>query len=585
MATPEALSSIVKSLSKDADESREAVGLLVHLSDMPKVRQKIGRVQDCIMMVVSLHNGADLSASQDAGKLLAALSSNMQNVLLMADAGYFIPLVHYLKEGSDMNKILMASAISRMELTDEMKATLGEEGSIEPLVKMFATGKMEAKLSALNAIKYLSSSSKNVDRLINSGMISPLLQVLFSVTSVHTTLRVPAAAVLASLAKSEFILNRKGAAQQMLSLINLSSPEIQFHILNALNSISSHSGSERIRAKLKEKGAIQLLLPFLVDGNLEIRIAVLSLLFNLSADFAEELPGQFGETYLSIMVDLISRSTSEMEKAAVISIISNIPASDKKVTQILMNANLLPLLVNLTGSAVEDDTNSTRRQLLDGIAAVAIRFTVASDKKLQRISASHGIIPCLLKLLSGNSILAKSRAATSLAQLSLNTISLSKTKSSRWFCLPPSSEQLCEVHNGQCLVKSTFCLVKSGALPPLIQILEGKEREADEAVLNALSTLLQDEIWERGSDAIEQASGIQAVIRILKVGGTKAQEKAAWMMERFFRLESHRIKHGEAARNVLIDLGPAQRGDPVLKPVIAKILAHLQLLEMLSSFF
>ncbi|GAA0167481.1 hypothetical protein LIER_22407 [Lithospermum erythrorhizon] len=29
----------------------------------------------------------------------------------MAEAGYFKPLVHYLKEGSDMSKILMATAI------------------------------------------------------------------------------------------------------------------------------------------------------------------------------------------------------------------------------------------------------------------------------------------------------------------------------------------------------------------------------------------------------------------------------------------------------------------------------------------
>lgn len=482
-----------------------------------------------------------------------------------------------------MNKILMATAISRMELTDEMKAILGDEGLIEALVKMFNSGKMEAKLSALNAIRNLCCLKENNERLINSGVISNLLQVLFSVTSVLMTLREPASAILASLAKSEIILQKKDAAQQMLSLLNLSSPDIQLHLLNALNSMAGHSGAKRIRAKMKENGALQLLMPFLFNTNDEIRIAALNLLFNLSTYFAEELSRQLGETYLIDLMDIISKATSEMEKAAAVGIISNIPVSDKKATQLLMNANLLPLLITLTGTIITAPLSLTRKWLLDRIAAIMIRFTLPSDKKLQKLSSNLGIIPCLVKLLSANSIVANSRAATSLAQLSHNTLLLSKAKSSRWFCVPPSSEKLCGVHNGLCLVKSTFCLVKAGALSPLVQILEGKEREADEAVLSALSTLLQDAIFESGSDAIEQASGVQAIIRILEVGSLKAQEKAIWMLERIFRIAAHRSKYGEASQPLLIDL--AQKGDPILKPMIAKILAHLQLLEMQSSYF
>ncbi|KAG9138256.1 hypothetical protein Leryth_001466, partial [Lithospermum erythrorhizon] len=48
---------------------------------------------------------------REAVGLLKALSSNTQHALNMAEAGYFKPLVHYLKEGSDMSKILMATAI------------------------------------------------------------------------------------------------------------------------------------------------------------------------------------------------------------------------------------------------------------------------------------------------------------------------------------------------------------------------------------------------------------------------------------------------------------------------------------------
>lgn len=580
MANSEALPNIVKSLSRDVEESREAVALLLHLGDVLKFRQRIGRAKGCIMMLVALLNGADPSSSRDAGKLLGALSSNTQNVLLMAEAGFFVPLVQYLKEGSDMNKILMATAISRMELTDQMKTTLGEEGSVELLVKMFNSGKMEAKLSSLNAIKNLSSSKENDERLINSGLIPHLLQILFSVTSVLLTLREPAAAILANLAKSESFLHKKDAAQQILSLLNLSSREVQVHLLHALSSITGHPGAKKIRAKMKESGAMQILTPFLVAGDDEIRIAALTLLLNLSRYYGGSFSEQLGEFYLIVVVGIISKTRNEMEKITALGIISNISVHDENATQILMTANLLPLLIGLAAANAAAAATPARASLLDSIASIMVRFTVPSDKKLQKVSAGHGIIPSLIKLLSAGSIAAKSSAATALAQLSQNTLSLSESKSSRWFCTP---EKPCRVHGGRCLVRSTFCLVKAGAVSPLVEILEGKERDADEAVLGALSTLLQDEILEGGSEAVEEAAGVPAIMRILQIGSLKAQEKAIWMLERVFRIGGHRSKYAEVAQNLLIDT--ALKGDPVLKPMIGKILAHLQLLEVQSSYF
>ena len=99
MADIEFLSAVVKSLTRDAEERREAVGLLLELSDLPAVRRQIGRIQGCIVMLVSILNGSDSVASQDAAKLLDILSSNTQNALHMAEAGYFKPLVQYLKKG------------------------------------------------------------------------------------------------------------------------------------------------------------------------------------------------------------------------------------------------------------------------------------------------------------------------------------------------------------------------------------------------------------------------------------------------------------------------------------------------------
>ncbi|KAF9686399.1 hypothetical protein SADUNF_Sadunf03G0154600 [Salix dunnii] len=574
------LSGLVKSLARDADEGREAVGLLLELSDISAVRRRIGRIQGCIVMLVTMLNGDDPTSSHDSAKLLIALSSNTQNVLHMAEAGYFKPLVHCLKEGSDMSKILMATAVSRMELTDQCRASLGEDGAVEPLVKMFKSGKLEAKLSALNALQNLSNLTENIKLLITSGFVSPLLQLLFSVTSVLMTLREPASAILARIAQSETILVKQDVAQQMLSLLNLSSPVIQYHLLQALNSIASHSSASKVRRKMKENCAVQLLLPFLTESNIKIRSAALNLLYTLSKDSPEHFMEQLGESYLINIVNIISSSASESEKAAAIGIVSNLPVSSKKSTEVLKKLHFLPILISLMSS---DASTSTKTWLEESIAGVLVRFTIPSDKRLQLLSAELGVIPILVKLLTSESSLAKSRAAISLAQLSQNSVALRKSRKSRWTCMPPSADTFCQVHDGYCVVKNTFCLVKAGAVPPLIQILEGQEREADEAVLNALATLLQDEIWESGSLYIAKTSAVQAIIRVLESGTVKAQEKALWILERIFSIEEHRSQYGESAQAVLIDL--ALNGNPRLKSTVAKVLARLQLLQDQSSYF
>lgn len=480
-----------------------------------------------------------------------------------------------------MSKILMATALSRMEITDQCRASLGEDGAIEPLVKMFNSGKLESKMSALSALQNLSILTENIQRLVQSGIVVPLLQLLFSVTSVLMTLREPASAILARIAQSETSLVNQDVAQQMLSLLNLSSPIIQCHLLQALNSISAHPSAAKVRRKMKESGAIQLLLPFLMESNTKIRSGALNLIYTLSKYLPEELTEQLGEAHIHMIVNIISSSTSKNERAAAVGILSNLPISDKKATDILKKENLLPILVSIISSNATSTPSTC--WLVESVAGVLIRFTNPSDKKLQRLAVEHRVIPLLMKLLSSESPVAKCRAATSLAQLSQNTLSLRKSKKSRWLCASPSGDAICEVHDGYCSVNRTFCLVKAGAISPLVQILEGNDRQADEAVLSALATLLQDEIWENGSNCIAKMSGIQAIIKVVESGNVKAQEKALWILERILGVEENREQHGESAQVVLIDL--AQNGDPRLKPTVAKLLAQLELLQTQSSYF
>ncbi|KAK6143209.1 hypothetical protein DH2020_023557 [Rehmannia glutinosa] len=579
----EFLSALVKSLTRDVEEQREAVGLLLNImDDDPGVKRRIGRIRGCIVMLVSIANGYDQEASNDARVLLNSMSGNTQHALHMAEAGYFKPLIKYLKEGSEMSKVLMATALSRLELTDQNKASLGEDGAIEQLVKMFNTGNLEAKLSALNALQSLSNLKQNIKHLIDSGIVVSLLQLLFSVTSVLMTLREPASAILAKVAQSESILVKRDVAHQMLSLLNVSSPVIQNHLLEALNNIVSHSSASKVRNTMMENGAIQLLLPFLTESDTQIRTGALKLVYTLSKDIQGELTEQIDYPNVHIISNIVSLATSECEKAAALGILCNFPLSDKKITDILKKANLVTLMVS-TMILIPENPTPTTMWLAESIAGVLLRFTISTDKNLQHYSAEHGVIPVLVKLLSSSFQTAKCKAAMCLAQLSRNTLHLSKSRKLKWFCVPPSIDAFCEVHDGYCSVKSTFCLVKAGAIAPLVQILQGKERGADEAVLGCISTLLEDDIWESGCKFLVKTSGVDAIIKVLGYGNFKCQERAVWILERVFRVEANREKYGQSAQVVLIDL--AQNGDPLLAPAVAKLLAQLQLLQDQSSYF
>lgn len=479
-----------------------------------------------------------------------------------------------------MSKILMATALSRMVLTEKARVSLGEDDAIRPLVLMFKKGKLEAKLSALNALKNLSLSTKNIAHILISGILPPLLQLLFSVTSSLMSLREPASAILATISSSDSILEHRDLPEQLFSLINLSSPKIKFNILVALNNILSQPDASEVRSRMSENGAVQLLLNFINETDIKIRTAALTLLCTISKNISIE------ENYLPIIVNIIASSSSEAEKAAAVGLLCNIPLSDKKATEKLKRENLLPMLVSLMGSSNFSSLSTATKRLQESVAGIFVRFTVPSDMKLQVYAAEMGVIPILVKILSNGSIKSKSEVATSLSQLSQNTLSSRRFSNSRWgYCVPsPTTEGFCQVHRSYCTLKRNFCLVKAGAIPPLIRVLEGCEREADEAVLNAICTLLQDEIWEDGSNFIAKISGgVEALIRVLEVGSVKAKEKAIWILERVFRIDRYRVEYGGSAQVVLIDL--AQKGDSCLRPLVAKLLAQLELLQEQSSYF
>ena len=95
-----AIESVVRSLGRRINERRLAVALLLELSKYNLLRDNIGKVQGCILLLVTMASGDDNQAARDAEEILENLSFSDQNIIQMARANYFKPLLQRLSTGS-----------------------------------------------------------------------------------------------------------------------------------------------------------------------------------------------------------------------------------------------------------------------------------------------------------------------------------------------------------------------------------------------------------------------------------------------------------------------------------------------------
>lgn len=588
----------VRSLAREVSESRQAVALLREISKERKLCKQLNKVQGCILLLVTMTNCEIQQAAEDARMVLENLSKcKEQSVVLMAEANYFNPLVQHLTEGSDMTQIIMANAVSRMELTDQSRGVLVQLGLLPPLVKMVSEGNFELKSAALGALQNLSKLPENRDSMVKAGVVKLLLELLFTTRSVLMTIKEQAAVVFANLAVATTkscdgtmdllgkVLESNEIIYQLLSLLNLTGPVIQSQLLRALIGISCPPSAQGLRMTMREAGSVELLVGFyMVNSNTEVRLYALKLLHLLTQDGGgEALAREMGMKPVVSLVKLLTESSQEDAKETVMGILHNIPIDNKSTTEMMVEAGLLPVIIAILQKATSNVP--IKKELLENATGVLMRFTLPSNLPLQQFVTEHGVIPMLLHLLKSGTPLTKCRAAVSLGQLSESTVKQTShvKKVTHFWCIAPQVDDICRVHGGVCSVEKSFCLVEAQAVPVLIKVLEEQEPAAIEAALGALATLLDDEFWERGADVIAEARGIGPIVRLLTTGTSRVQESVVWILERFFRKERYRMKYGRTAQMALISL--TQDGTNKTRHYAARILAHLNILQEQSSYF
>ncbi|XWS32010.1 hypothetical protein CRYUN_Cryun23aG0124100 [Craigia yunnanensis] len=587
-----AIESVVRSLGRRIDERRLAVALLLELSKFNVLRDNIGKVQGCILLLVTMASGDDNQAARDAEEILENLSFSDQNIIQMARANYFKYLLQCLSTGPEDVKLIMATTVAEMELTDHNKVVLLEGGALDPLLHLVSHGGIQMKSVAVKALRNLSSVPKNGMQMIKEGALRPLLDLLH-LSSSSPTLREQVAAVIMHLAVSTMsqesnetpvsLLESDEDIFMLFSLINLTGQEVQQNILQIFQALCQSPSAATIKTKLTQCSAIQVLVQLCERDIENVRLNAVKLFCCLVNDGDEAtILEHVHKKCLETLLRIIQSSNDEEEVASAVGIISNLP-ENAQITQWLVDAGAIPIIFHFLCNGMHNDSH--RSQLVENAVGAICRFTAPSNLEWQKRAAEAGVIPILVHLLDSGTTLTKNHAATSLSRFSLSSLKLSRTipKRKGCWCLSAPPETCCQVHGGICSIESSFCLVEADAVRPLVRVLEESNPGVCEASLDALLTLIEGERLQSGSKVLAQANAITPMIKFLSSPSLSLQEKALHALERIFRLPEFKQKYGPSAQMPLVDL--TQRGNSSMKSLSARILAHLNVLHDQSSYF
>ncbi|KAL1313322.1 hypothetical protein HN51_039879 [Arachis hypogaea] len=588
-----AIESIVHSLGRRLGERKLAVALLLELSKYDLLRERIGKVQGCILLLVTMSSSDDNQSARDATELLEKLSYSDQNVIQMAKANYFKQLLQRLSTGSDEVKMLMATTLAEMELTDHNKESLFESGILAPLLHLVSHNDVQMKIVALKALQNLSSLKKNGLEMIRQGATRPLLNILFQHSIPSSSLWEHVAPIIMQLAASTMsqdaqtpvsLLEYDEDVFNLFSLITYNVPDVRQYTIQTFYALCQSPSASYIRTKLRECTAVQVLVKLFETENQKLRGSAVKL-FSCLVEGCDEaiILENVNEKCIETLARILKSSSDEEEIVSTMGIICSLP-ENHQITQWLLDAGALVTIYNYIQEGKDKDLQ--RSKLVETSVSALCRFTVPTNLDWQKRAAEIGIITILVQLLESGTMLTKQRAALSLAQFSKSSQGLSRPLPKRkglWCFSSSAAESGCLVHGGLCTVKTSFCLLEADAVVPLTKVLGESDPGACEASLDALLTLIEGERLHSGSRVLADANAIPLIIRFLGSPSPGLQDKSLHALERIFRLVEYKQQYGPSAQMPLVDL--TQRGNGSIRSMAARILAHLNVLHDQSSYF
>eukprot|EP00250_Pteridium_aquilinum_P010199 c19210_g1_i1 orf=350-3373(-) len=587
---------IVQCLARNTGISKLAVALLVELlqpgslglpGEASVVLEKLSKQGDAILLLVTLYNWEDVEAARNAEQILRQLCDKDRNIVEMAKANWFTPLVERLHHGSDTAKLTMAKALGDLELTQQSLETLGEQDAIQPLVEMLSRN-LEYKALALRALQKLVSCPSNKRHLAEAGAVPLVIEHLYSVRF-PINMRESAGAILEKLVLTDgntWLVDAEGvpidAGNTFLHTLLVlqdslsNAPTVRKHVLSTLRGlVSSPLGSEAKRT-FKDADGIAMLLPLLEHTDPEVRNASVQVLSCLASENAQEISHFIMQTNLvDRFVMLLNDERQGDIQVAAAGILGCLPQDEPGLTKKLVEENALPALMHLV-------THGNLQAKENAIGAL-LRFTLPSDVELQKKVVDLGIYTALKGLICSGTQVSQIRAANALRNFSTSTMQLTlPPKIPGCCCLVRKASVVCRVHGGQCGEKTTFCLVEVDVVPDLVLLLKDRESDSAGAAVEALSTLvIENETLEKGAKLLHDEKAIDPILELISHGTEFSKERALNLLRKIFKVRRLAEQYAEKARILLVEL--ATHGNDSMGKQATKILSSLEHFES-SSF-
>lgn len=446
-------------------------------------------------------------------------------------------------------RVEMAGALANLTLTTEGKARAGENVS-RTLVEMLSSSSSSSeKAAALRALSSISTLESNGSKLMEAGVLVPLMRDLFVVgpNMVPMKLKEVAATILANVVNASGMwesipidvdgntLTSEVIVHNFLHLISNTGPAIEAKLLLVLAGLASKPRAvSKVVAAIKSAGAMVSLIQFLEAPQSDLRVVSIRLLYMLSFYMGQELADGLRVTtrQLSTLVKLIGASGVTEEQAFATGLLANLPLQDTYLTRALLEQNALPMIVDrineVKKGVVKIGGGRHIAAFQKGLVGVLLRFTYQlEDVEVRQMAQEYDLASLFTELLQTSTLdEVQQSAAQALENLSTKSKQLSAVPNApppepMFSCFPccpkPPAPKIrtCVIHGGVCSAKSSFCLIEADAIGPLIACLDHRNTSLVEAAMGALSTTLMD-----GVD-IDQGVEVSAPILFLPLSSSQ----------------------------------------------------------------
>lgn len=423
-------------------------------------------------------------------------------------------------------RVEMAEALANLTLTTEGKSRAGEVVS-RTLVEMLGSSSSSSeKAAALRSLSSISTLETNGSKLMDAGVLVPLMRDLFVVgpNMVPMKLKEVAATILANVVNASGMwetipidvdgntLTSEVIVHNFLHLISNTGPAIEAKLLLVLAGLASKPRAvSRVVAAIKSAGAMVSLIQFLEAPQADLRVVSIRLLYMLSFYMGQELADGLRVTtrQLSTLVKLIGASGVTEEQAFATGLLANLPLQDNYLTRALLEQNALPMIVDrineLKRGVVKIGGGRHIAAFQKGLVGVLVRFTYQlDDPEVLHMAQTYDLATLFTDLLQTSTLdEVQQSSAQALENLATKSKQLSvlpdpPVPESVFPCFPcctkplPPRPRTCVLHSGVCSPKLSFCLIEVDAIGPLIACLDHRNTSLVEAAMGALSTILMD---------------------------------------------------------------------------------------------